>query len=245
MIGTEYSIPIEVYANQRYRGDVTPTNSGTPPLRGRAREAQSNDGSILQAAREVFYEYGWGAPMSEIAARAGIGVASIYRRYPSKPVLVNALRMLALEQVIDLADTSAATAGTPGHPDSAVEIFLRRNIVESSAPLVSTFGRHMETNPEIDVLADRLETALESVIAVDRRLKLIPEHYGPADIMLTITHLRPNLAVSRQRSNEIHLRELDYVLHGLRAVAADGSAVAGSPSSWQEWLQLNSTNGGR
>ncbi|OYD70699.1 TetR/AcrR family transcriptional regulator [Rhodococcus sp. OK302] len=222
---------------------MTPTNSGNPPLRGRAREAQNNDDSILKAAREVFYEYGWGAPMSDIAARAGIGVASIYRRYPSKPVLVNALRILALEQIIELADTCAATAETPGHPDSAVEIFLHRNIVEASAPLVSTFGRHMKTNPEIDALADRLEKALESVIAVDRRLKLIPDHYGPADIMLTIMHLRPNLPVNRERSNEIHLRELSYVLCGLRAVATEGSAVAGKPSSWQEWLQLNSING--
>ena len=183
--------------------------------------------------------------MSDIAARAGIGVASIYRRYPSKPVLVNALRISPWNRLSSWRILAPRPPGTPGHPESAVEIFLRRNIVEASAPLVSTFGRHMETNPEIDALADRLEKALESVIAVDRRLKPIPEHYGPADIMLTITHLRPNLPVSRERSNEIHLRELGYVLRGLRAVAADGSVVAGNPSSWQEWLQLNSTNGGR
>ena len=215
------------------------TNHGKPPLRGRAREAQNNDSAILRAAHEVFCERGWGAPMSEVAARAGIGVASIYRRYPSKPVLVNALRILALEQLIERADSCAAAAATPGNPNSAVESFLRRNIVEASAPLVSVSGHQQETTPEIDALAARLEKSLESVIAVDRRLKLVPEHYGPADLMLTFTHLRPNLPVQRERLTEIHLRELDYVLRGLRAAAADGSGVAGRPSSWQEWLQIN------
>lgn len=221
------------------------------PLRGRAREAQNNDGAILRAAREVFSEYGWGAPMSEIAARANTGVASIYRRYPSKGDLVNAIRVFSLEQICALAEDSATaareagTAEAPAGAGSAVERFLRRHIESASPPLASTFGRYVETTPEIDRLAERLRLALEDVVAVDRARGTIPAHYGPADIMLTITHLRPTLSASPERSREIHLRELDYVLHGLRSVAASGSQISGTPSDWQEWLRLNSTNAGR
>lgn len=215
----------------------------TPPLRGRAREALSNDESILHAAHEVFSEYGWGASMSEIAARANTGVASIYRRYPSKTDLVNAIRVLSLERICELAEKCAAEARAAA-PESAVEEFMRAHILSAARPLVSAFGRYVETTPEVDALAERLRAALETVIAVDRDLGLVPDHYGPADLMLMIAHLRPQLAIDRERANEMHLRQLDYMLTGLRAVAVEGRPVAGRPSSWREWLQLNSTDGG-
>ncbi|RZT68443.1 TetR/AcrR family transcriptional regulator [Leucobacter luti] len=220
-----------------------------PPLRGRAREAQGNDASILQAAREVFSEYGWGAPMAEIAARAQTGVASIYRRYPSKTELVNAIRVLSLEQICELVESCAVPDPEAPAPASRVERFLRRHIVAASTPLLTTFGRYVETTGEIDALAERLRLGLEALVGADRERGLVPAHYGPADLMLTITHLRPPLAVDRQRANEIHLRQLDYVLLGLRAAAAAEAAgdtvLSGAPSSWDEWLRLNSTDAGR
>ncbi|TCK41336.1 TetR family transcriptional regulator [Leucobacter luti] len=230
--------------NRRYLGRVSSPDTDVPPLRGRAREAQSNDEAILLAAHDVFSEYGWGAPMAEVAARAHTGVASIYRRYPSKTELVNAIRELTLEQICVRAEECVAEARA-AHPGiSAVALFLRGHILSATAPMGVTFGRYVETTPQIDQLGERLHAALLDIVAVDHELGLIPRHYGPADVMLTITHLRPSLAVAPERAIEIHLRELDYVLHGLRAVAAQNTPVSGEPSNWQEWLRLNSTNGG-
>lgn len=216
--------------------------SDAPPLRGRAREAQSNDAAILDAAREVFSEWGWGAPMSEVAARAHTGVASIYRRYPSKTDLVNAIRVMALDAICELAETSAVIAAERGGAASAVELFLRRHIVEASGPLMPLLGRRVDTTDEIDALSDRLKQALEAVLAIDRELGLVSPEYGAGDLMLTVTHLRPRLTVSRERANEIHLRELDYVLAGIRAFAASGASPSGQPSSWGEWLSLNNAD---
>ena len=209
------------------------------PLRGRAREAQTNDGAILQAAREVFSEWGWGAPMSEVAARANTGVASIYRRYPSKTELVNAIRVFALDRICVLAEECAESAGSPGAPASAVELFLRRHITEAAGPLMPLLGRRVGSTDEIDALSDRLKLALDAVIAVDRGLGLVPEGYGAGDLMITVTHLRPSLTGDRDRANEIHLRQLDYVLAGLRAFAASGEQPSGRASSWDEWVSLN------
>lgn len=212
------------------------------PLRGRAREAQSNDSAILRAAREVFSEWGWGAPMSEVASRAHTGVASIYRRYPSKTDLVNAIRVIALELICQLAEECAALAGTTGRPESAVELFLRRHIAEANGPLMPLLGRQVGTTDEIDALSDRLELALEAVLAIDRAQGLVPLAYGPGDLMLTVTHLRPTLTVGRDRANEIHMRELDYVLAGIRAFAASGVEPSGRPASWTEWVRLNNAD---
>ncbi|WP_042435870.1 TetR/AcrR family transcriptional regulator [Streptacidiphilus anmyonensis] len=60
-------------------------------------DARRNLESVLRAAREVFGELGYGAPMEEVARRAGVGVGTVYRRFPSKEVLV---RRIASEEVV-------------------------------------------------------------------------------------------------------------------------------------------------
>jgi AcrR family transcriptional regulator len=60
-------------------------------------DARRNLESVLRAAREVFGELGYGAPMEEVARRAGVGVGTVYRRFPSKEVLV---RRIASEEVL-------------------------------------------------------------------------------------------------------------------------------------------------
>ncbi|GAA0242814.1 helix-turn-helix domain-containing protein [Cryptosporangium japonicum] len=51
-------------------------------------DAQDNRVRILEAAREVFAAEGLGVPMREIARRAGVGPATLYRRFPTKEALV-------------------------------------------------------------------------------------------------------------------------------------------------------------
>ncbi len=233
-----------MYGKPRYRDSVSFSETNARPLRGRAREAQHNDDAILQAAREVFGEYGWGAPMAEIASRAHTGVASIYRRYPSKTDLVNAIRVHSLEQICQLAERCGSAQAGLSPDDSAVALLLRTQIESAAMPLAPTFGRHVSTTPQIDRLADRLHRALAAVIAADLARGCIPEGYGPADLMLTLTHLRPPLATSRERATQLHLRELDYTLRGLRGLAAAGQALPGPASDWNEWLQLNSRDAG-
>ncbi|MFF1448416.1 TetR/AcrR family transcriptional regulator [Streptomyces sp. NPDC058274] len=59
-----------------------------PPLR---RDAEANRRRILVAAREVFRERGVEASLSDIAAHAGLGLGTVYRRFSSKAELVDAL----------------------------------------------------------------------------------------------------------------------------------------------------------
>ncbi|WP_430785762.1 TetR/AcrR family transcriptional regulator [Actinoplanes sp. G11-F43] len=63
---------------------VTLTQS-SPALRSDARD---NRERILAAARELFAEDGLDVPMREVARRAGVGPATLYRRFPTKEALV-------------------------------------------------------------------------------------------------------------------------------------------------------------
>ncbi|MFD6132029.1 TetR/AcrR family transcriptional regulator [Streptomyces diastaticus] len=104
--------------------------SGAPgrsaPLRV---DAQRNLEHVLRAAREVFGELGYGAPMEDVARRARVGVGTVYRRFPSKDVLV---RRIAEEETARLTDQARAALGQEDEPWSALSRFLRTS-VESGA----------------------------------------------------------------------------------------------------------------
>jgi AcrR family transcriptional regulator len=55
----------------------------------RRRDALRNRALLVETAREVFAEQGLGAPLDEIARRAGVGNATLYRHFPSRAALVD------------------------------------------------------------------------------------------------------------------------------------------------------------
>src|SRR5262245_54174308 len=85
----------------------------TTPLRV---DAQRNLEHVLRGAREVFGESGYGAPMEDVARRARVGVGTVYRRFPSKDVLV---RRIAEEETSRLTDQARTALGQENEPWSA------------------------------------------------------------------------------------------------------------------------------
>jgi AcrR family transcriptional regulator len=78
------------------------------PLR---RDAQRNRDAIVAAARRVFCDHGLEAPLEEIARRAGVGIATLYRRFPNRVELLDAVladtvqaHVEAAEQALDMDD---------------------------------------------------------------------------------------------------------------------------------------------
>lgn len=71
------------------------------PLR---RDAERNRRLILEAAREEFAERGLRASHDDIARRAGVGVGTVYRRFPDKEQLIDALFEKRMEEIAALAD---------------------------------------------------------------------------------------------------------------------------------------------
>ncbi len=236
MIGTDDSVPINLRLppSRRYPGDVESVSQPAAD-RGRAKEARANDRAVLEAARDVFAEQGFDAPTSAIAKRAGVGVASVYRRYGSKDELVHALRLLALEDVIRIAREVVDE-----RPESTVARFLTRHLEEAASPLATTFGRRLPTTPDIDEAADRLRGALETLIAVDRARGLVPSDYTAGDVMMAIAHLRPHLAIAPADATGLHLRQLDLYLAGLRQIAVGAAVQRGAALTWEEWVGFNS-----
>jgi AcrR family transcriptional regulator len=77
---------------------------GSPALR---KDALENRSRILEAAKELFAEYGLKVTMDDIARRSGVGVGTVYRRFPTKELLVEALFEERIELLVRIARTAA------------------------------------------------------------------------------------------------------------------------------------------
>ena len=77
------------------------------PLR---RDAQRNQERILAAARKLFAERGIDATLDDVAARAGVGVGTVYRRYPNKDALLDELFEERIAELAALAEASLSDA---------------------------------------------------------------------------------------------------------------------------------------
>ncbi|MCQ6556037.1 TetR/AcrR family transcriptional regulator [Streptomyces sp. C10-9-1] len=112
-------------------GAVAPHPAGRPaPLRV---DAQRNLEHVLRAAREVFGELGYGAPMEDVARRARVGVGTVYRRFPSKDVLV---RRIAAEETARLTEQARTALGQEEEPWSALSRFLRTSVASGAGRLL-------------------------------------------------------------------------------------------------------------
>ncbi|MGW2564226.1 TetR/AcrR family transcriptional regulator [Streptomyces sp. NPDC001514] len=96
-------------------------------------DAQRNLEHVLRAAREVFGELGYGAPMEDVARRARVGVGTVYRRFPSKDVLV---RRIAEEETSRLTEQARTALGQEEEPWSALSRFLRTSAASGAGRLL-------------------------------------------------------------------------------------------------------------
>ena len=68
------------------------------------QDAQRNRERILEAAREAFKEHGLDAPLDEIARRAGVGIATLYRRFPTRDALIEEVFVDGIRSFEQLAE---------------------------------------------------------------------------------------------------------------------------------------------
>ncbi|WP_299542274.1 TetR/AcrR family transcriptional regulator [uncultured Streptomyces sp.] len=114
---------------------VEMSGSGEPPVRSAPLrvDAQRNLEHVLRAAREVFGELGYGAPMEDVARRARVGVGTVYRRFPSKDVLV---RRIAEAETSRLTEQARTALGQEEEPWSALSRFLRTSVASGAGRLL-------------------------------------------------------------------------------------------------------------
>lgn len=84
-------------------------------------DARRNFDALIRAAREVFAEHGTGASLEEIARRGGVGIGTLYRNFPTRDDLIEAVYVHEVELLAAFADEAAQLA-----PWESLEAWLRR-----------------------------------------------------------------------------------------------------------------------
>ncbi|WP_230418263.1 TetR/AcrR family transcriptional regulator [Catenulispora pinistramenti] len=97
-----------------------PTPKPLPPA-ARRTDAERNRAKILTAAREAFADPDAEVSMAEVARRAGVGMATLYRNYPGRPELLQALYADEVDAICQAAE--AADGQSPGE---ALQAWLRQ-----------------------------------------------------------------------------------------------------------------------
>jgi AcrR family transcriptional regulator len=98
----------------------------TKPLRADARR---NRERLLQAAGELFAEEGTEVSLETVAARAGVGIGTLYRNFPNRDALVEAAYRTEVEHLCDAAGD--LLAGNP--PDVALAGWMERFVSYTAA----------------------------------------------------------------------------------------------------------------
>ncbi|MGW2178967.1 TetR/AcrR family transcriptional regulator [Streptomyces sp. NPDC001732] len=91
------------------------TSTARTPARPMRADARRNYDRLLREARTAFAEHGTDAPLEEIARRAGVGIGTLYRHFPNRHALMNAVFQEALTSLIarshELAETEQPCRG--------------------------------------------------------------------------------------------------------------------------------------
>jgi AcrR family transcriptional regulator len=187
------------------------------------RDAVRNYHRILDAAREVLGESGADAGMEEIAARAGVGVGTVYRRFASKDALIDELLQLALEEI--LSSTERALARTDGY---GLEELLRA-LGQSFADHARYAGLLLVRRSD-DATADRIRAAVDELTARATAAGTVNPGITVGDVMALILAMRGLVQAAGEVAPEAWRRFLDIQLAGMRVAGPLSSAPPISPN---------------
>ncbi|MDJ0383260.1 TetR/AcrR family transcriptional regulator [Streptomyces sp. G-G2] len=204
-------------------------------------DAVRNRERILLAAREMFVEFGAHAPLDEIARRAGVGNATLYRHFPDREYLVQRVVLFVMDRVTAHAEESlAATGDKGGAGGDAFEALCRfthaaadERIGALCPMLAGDFDRE---DPELLSAREALETSVEALMAAGQRAGLVRTDVAVGDLMVALSQLsRPLPGIACLEIDRFAHRHLQLLLDGLRAPAR--SELPGSPATLEDLRQ--------
>ncbi len=200
------------------------TNS---PRRPRA-DAVRNRERVLQAAKTVFSAGGPDASLEAVAREAGVGIGTLYRHFPTRQALFEAVYRREVQQLSELADALATEAA----PAEALRRWLRSNVefVATKKGMATALALAVDTTSELTASSvERLTRAVGLLLARAAEAGEIRSDIGPEDILRTLVgmcymHDRPGWQDSV-------LRMLDVFVDGLCARPHQTAGSANSRAS--------------
>jgi AcrR family transcriptional regulator len=141
-----------------------------------------NQARILEAAAEVFGTEGLSVPIDDIAERAGVGVGTIYRHFPTKEALFEAIVLRHMQRFVDDAHARLEEEDTAG----ALFGFLAHLVSEGvdKRDLADALARAgIDVKATAGGLKHELESAVEQLLLRAQRERTVRSDVSIADLM--------------------------------------------------------------
>jgi AcrR family transcriptional regulator len=182
------------------------------PLR---RDAALNRERIVAAARAVFAEQGLEAPMEEVAHRAGVGVGTVYRRFPAKAELVDAV----FEDALGETEAIARSALELPDPWLGFVAYLEGVLALNAANrgLKDVLGSHELGRSRIAAVGARLRPLVGRLISRAQEQGSLRADFSPTDLPLLFMTTGRVMEATADCAPDIWRRFFALMLDGLRA----------------------------
>ncbi|MDQ1010200.1 AcrR family transcriptional regulator [Streptomyces sp. V4I23] len=181
-------------------------------------DALRNRERIVSAAREMFVEYGPEVPLDEIARRAGVGNATLYRHFPDRAVLVREVVLFVMSRTTERATTATAEEADPF---AALRRFVHEAADErigALCPMLS--GAFDSDHPDLHAGRELLEEAVRGLVERAQTAGRMRGDVAVGDLMVALSQLtRPLPGTACLNMDRFVHRHLQLFLDGLEAPA--------------------------
>jgi AcrR family transcriptional regulator len=194
--------------------------AGERPLR---RDAKRNRQRILAAAAEVFTERGLDATLDEVARAAGVGIGTVYRRFPDKESLVSELFRDRIDELVTVAAQASATQdpwqGLVGYLEFAAAA-LAGDLGLRQLMMFGTYDRD-----QVCYARDRMQPAVTRLVERAQAAGDLRPDFEPTDLKMIAFMLASVAEYAASATPNVWRRYLAMLIDGLRPSRAGTSAL--------------------
>ena len=182
--------------------------------RPRRADAKRNYEALVTAAREVFAEEGGGASMEAIAKKAGVGIGTLYRHFPKRIDVVEAVYREDVDELTTVAESANATMEPWPALVAWLEAFVRYAMGKKR--FLNELHEAFEKNPELRVASrERIVGALDLVLTPAQEVGAVRTDIDAPDLM----QLLGSMCMSATLTPDQSARLLLMIQDGLRPPA--------------------------
>ncbi|TVT45274.1 TetR/AcrR family transcriptional regulator [Amycolatopsis rhizosphaerae] len=192
-------------------------------------DARRNRDQIIAAAKEMFAAQGPDVPMEEIARRAGVGVGTLYRRFPDREALIRAVAQHNFALVLE--EARAAAREEPSAWQALVRLLRQSRELRLSvqlalvSPLAWTILRNDAKTQEF---RDAILDVLDGIVRTAQQDGTLRTDIGTGDVAVLVSLLLRRIPFAPDEDLLLD-RALTLILDGLSA--RQGSPLPGAPTS--------------
>jgi AcrR family transcriptional regulator len=192
-------------------GDSEAGDGGRQTMRADARR---NYDRLVAAARDVFSKCGGDASMEAIAKEAGVGIGTLYRHFPKRIDIVEAVYRTDVDQLVSTAEMAVSDL----EPWPALELWLNAFVryAQSKRTFLNELRQAFEKNPQFKLASrERIDRAAELVLRRAQDAGVVRTDIDGADLMQLMGPMCTSATLSEDQSHRL----LAMVLDGLRKTA--------------------------